>query len=391
MVMKFTNTKLATTVINVSNVSNDLNGAGMVFEYPLNNKEFPARIVFAVIPNLDNGGIGAATSDLVQKGIRVGTNITSDPEVVTNEEESTLGVDGKGGKSFTSSIASRTKKWVEKQAAFYGSVGEEPFHDLSLDVTTDEVRLYLPRAISINDAASYDTGFQLGTLGGVAEMALSSGNNVLGAITGSVIGTAVAEGKSFMGGSGMNAGMADILAQIRIAKMGDKGAAVAGGMTAASKVTTNPNTKAMFKDVPLRSFSFSFTLIPSTAREAQEINNIVKLFRTELYPTTLSAGKVRVGYKFPNRFKITLKSGISKAEKDKRRELPDIISNDVTAGFNDNLGVRFLPCYLTAFGAVYNAGSSLLHNDGQFNQVDITLAFTETRALTKADVRDGGY
>ena len=55
------------------------------------------------------------------------------------------------------------------------------------------------------------------------------------------------------------------------------------------------------------------------------------------------------------------------------------------------MGVRFLPCYLTSFGAVYNAGSSLVHSDGQFNQVDISLAFTETRALTKADVRDGGY
>ena len=124
-------------------------------------------------------------------------------------------------------------------------------------------------------------------------MALTDGNNVLGAVTGSVIGTALAEGKAFMGGSGMAPGMADILAQKRIAKMGASGAAIAGGMTAASKITTNPNTKAMFTDVPLRSFSFSFTLIPTTARESSEIENIVKTFRMELYPTTLSAGKVR--------------------------------------------------------------------------------------------------
>ena len=55
------------------------------------------------------------------------------------------------------------------------------------------------------------------------------------------------------------------------------------------------------------------------------------------------------------------------------------------------MGVRFLPGYLTSFGAVYNAGSAVVHRDGKFKQVDISLAFTETRALTKADVRDGGY
>ena len=41
--------------------------------------------------------------------------------------------------------------------------------------------------------------------------------------------------------------------------------------------------------------------------------------------------------------------------------------------------------------AVYNSNSAGMHRDGRFNQVDISMAFTETRALTKADIRDGGY
>lgn len=331
-------------------------------EYPLNNKEFPARIVFAVIPNTNEGGIAAAAANLIGQGIDIADSFTE-----SEGDDQTLIQKGKD-------IYERGKAAVQEAIAFYGDIKEEPAHNGDLDKTTDEVRLYLPRAIAINDTATYDTAFQLGTIGGVAEMALTSGTNVLGAVAGSAIGTAWSEGKAFMGGSGMTPGMADILAQKRIAKMGASGQAIAGGMTAASKVTTNPNTKAMFKDVPLRSFSFNFTLIPTSVREADEIENIIKLFRTELYPTTLSAGKIRVGYKFPNRFKITLKSGIKGRKKSERP-----------------MSVKFLPTYLTNFGAVYNAGSSLLHEDGRFNQVDITLGFTETRALTKADVRGGGY
>ena len=64
---------------------------------------------------------------------------------------------------------------MKEQAAFYGSVGEEEAYNGDLDLTTDEVRLYLPRAIAVNDGANYDTGFQLGTIGGVAEQALTGG------------------------------------------------------------------------------------------------------------------------------------------------------------------------------------------------------------------------
>ena len=355
----------ATTMVYAENFGK----GGEVYEYPLNNKEFPARIIFAVIPNIEKGGVAAATSNLVTAGINQGEKLISGEATKSASDDGLPELSPERAKA--KSLTEQTTGWLKKQAAFYGSVGEEDAHNGDLDLTTDQVRLYLPRAIAVNDGANYDTGFQLGTIGGVAEQALMGGTNVLGAIAGSVAGTAIAEGKAFMSPSSLNPGMADILAQKRIAKMGASGQAIAGGMTAASKITTNPNTKAMFKDVPLRSFSFNFTLIPTTARESMEIENIVKLFRTELYPTTLSAGKVRVGYEFPNRFKISVKTNAKQKAK--------------------NAKIKFLPSYLTSFGAVYNAGSSLLHSDGSFNQVDISLAFTESRALTKADVRGGGY
>lgn len=350
------------------------------YQYPLNNKEFPARVVFKVIPNIDTGGVVGAAVNLVEAGISTGTDAVKHvTETVNNEQPDVNEIQNLGKQKNNIVVSSartgiqRTRSWIDQQAAFYGSVAEEPAYDETMDVTADECHLYLPRAINVTDTATYDTGFQLGVIGGVAEQALTEGRNVLGAVAGATLGGAIAEGRSFMSGTNMGSGVADILAQKRIAKMGATGEAIAGGMTAASKVTTNPNTRAMFKDVPLRAFGFGFTMIPTSSREADEVENIVKFFREQLYPTTLSAGKVRVGYKFPNRFKIQLRHGF---EEGRRR---------------GELGVKFLPCYLTSFAATYNQNSPMIHADGQFNQVDITLSFTESRALTKADVRDGGY
>jgi hypothetical protein len=138
-------------------------------------------------------------------------------------------------------------------------------------------------------------------------------------------------------------------------------------MQAATKVTTNKNARTFFQDVPMRSFGFSFSLIPTSQTEAQEIEKIVKLFREELYPEVIALDGIRVGYKFPNRFKIRLKNG------------------------KDKIGLKFLPVYMTNFTAVYNSNSPMMHVDSKFNQVDISMNFTEDRPMTKADVRDGGY
>jgi len=354
-------------------------------QYPLENpNEYGARIRFSVIPN-ESVSITSKTVEGLKSVVGAGesarkylteTSTTEETEGRGDfREPSTGNRTYLGSRSVSRQLFTSAKEWIAQQKAFYGSVGEIPAFDDTNLKTTDRVSLYLPRAIAIQDGVEYDTGFQLGTIGGVAEQALSSGASVMGAITGSAVGSALAEIDAFRSGSNMSSGVADILAQKRIAKMGATGEAVAGGMQAASKVTTNPNTRAMFKDVRLRNFSFAFSLIPTSFKEAEEIENIIKLFRTELYPTTLAAGQIRVGYKFPNRFKI------------------DIVSTD-PGDMNDSqkpVKLKFLPVYMTAFNATYNANSPLMMPGVKFNQADITMSFTETRALTKSDIRDGGY
>lgn len=334
------------------------------YEYPLDNKdEYSARIIFKVIKK-DNKSTVNAVQTLLDQAVDFEKTMSESSATENKLGDDFLSVSGQGA-----AVARKTGTTdKERLTALYGDIsGATAFSEKHIK-TKDEIKLYLPRGIQVNDQVEYDTGFQLGMIGGITEQAMTDGGGVIASLAGAALGTGVGAAKAFMGGSGLSPGAADLLAQKVASNFGATGQAIAGGIKTASGITTNPNTRAIFRDVPLRSFGFNFSLIPTSEKEAREIERIVKVFRTELYPTTLVAGGVRIGYEFPNQFLIKIKH-----------------KN------NQDVNLRFLPVYLQSFNATYNANSPLMHVDGRFNQVDIAMQFTETRALTKADVEDGGY
>ena len=259
------------------------------------------------------------------------------------------------------------------QNAFYGGAPKSapPFSEESLNLNTDSrIQLYLPRAIQIQDTVSYDNNFQLGLIGGAIEAGLApDGGGGVGAALGA-IGNEVSGIKNTILGrtGGMSEAAAGILSGKIAAKIPFIGDQAAGAVRSATGLTTNPNVRAIFKDVPIRNFSFAFQLIPTSQNEAIVIEDIIKTFRTELYPVALRAGGVNIGYRFPNRFLIK-----------------------VRYNHNDIAGIKFLPVYLQSFNATYNSATGGMHSDGRFSGVDISMAFTETRALHKEDVETGGY
>ena len=236
-------------------------------------------------------------------------------------------------------------------------------------LTSKKIQLYLPKAITIADAATYDNNFQLGLIGGAIEGglrrgqgALRAGTEALAAEGGGIINTLTGRA------GGINPDLAAILATKVAAATPIVGDAAAGAISGTTRTAINPNTRALFKNVPIRNFAFQFSLLPTSQQEAIEVENIIQAFREELYPTALEAAGVQIGYKFPNRFQIKIKYNERNIQ-----------------------GIKFLPVYLQSFQAVYNSNSAGMHRDGRFNQVDINMNFTETRALNKADIRDGGY
>jgi hypothetical protein len=111
-------------------------------------------------------------------------------------------------------------------------------------------------------------------------------------------------------------------------------------------------------------------MIATSAAEADQIKNIVKFFRQELYPEkiTLGENKVPIGYKFPNVFQI-----------------------DVKNQFGRDAAHKIQRCYLRDVQTSYNATGNGLLTDGNFIEVDISLSFQEVSALDKNKVRDEFY
>ncbi|MEK9699896.1 MAG: hypothetical protein VW270_29220, partial [Candidatus Poseidoniales archaeon] len=125
--------------------------------------------------------------------------------------------------------------------------------------------------------------------------------------------------------------------------------------------TANPHKRSVFRDVGLRSFNFSFTMMPASAADASASEDIVQFFREHLYPERLGG----LLYKFPDKFDIEFKYA----------------GQDVAS--------KLLPCYLTSVNTIYNPQSTSFHTDGSFTSIQIDLQFQEEATLDKKLVEDG--
>ena len=130
----------------------------------------------------------------------------------------------------------------------------------------------------------------------------------------------------------------------------------------ATRIASAPNQRTLFKEVQIRQFAFTFKLIANSSEEAEQIKNIIKFFRQELYPEMLTVGdnKVPIAYKFPNVFSIKVKNQ-----------------------FGGDAASKIQRCYLRDVQTSYNATGNGLLEDGNFIEVDISLSFQEVKALDK--------
>lgn len=227
------------------------------------------------------------------------------------------------------------------------------------------VNLYMPQQIQFRDAASYNN-INLGAVGAMAEAGVAggmNGNTAAAAVQGGIQGLkAMFQGQQSMGGEALSR----VIAAGVASKINDTAGGIARGTT---RTTINPNARTLFEAPIIREFNFTFRLIPSSRQEAEEINKIVKYFRSELYPTEifLEQGGVSVGYEFPKQFQITLLH--------RGQEIPN---------------TKILPCYLTSCSTTHNPTQMGMFYNGQnagyFNETTIDLVFREVRALSKFDV-----
>ena len=229
--------------------------------------------------------------------------------------------------------------------------------------TNKTVTMYMPAGVQITDAVQFDNA-NLGMKGASVEAGLRGGEfSAAGAAARMMnpIGEINAVRNAIAGDA--SGGLTRTLAAAAAQKFG--GGATNAVVRSGLQVAVNPNTRSVFQGVPLREFNFTFKMLPLSHDENMEIHKIIKFFRSELYPESIGAGAVSVGYEFPNQFLI------HSSYKNKQR------------------GPQFLPCYLRSISTSYNATSASFYSDGLFSEVDLSLTFVEVRAMTKADVQRG--
>lgn len=317
-----------------------------MMKYPLEDQDdFQGRIVFEAWTQkgIDGEAALAAAKQLLKEQKRNFKTLLGDDNTTTG----TTGVTNEEKIPFIKNCGQKT----DTKSKTTSSVNSMP--------TGRAVQLYLQPSLQFQSAANYGP-VDMGVLGTAVEAGINSGGGMLA----SAYNAVKTQGMSLIDGL-LDEFKSDAgrVALARVAQYAPD--FVEQGVRAANQVVVNPNTRLMFNNMGLRMFAFTFKMVPKSADEAKEIENIIKFFREEQHPEAITVGGIKAGYKFPNKFKITMYYGSKVLEP------------------------RIGMCYLQAVNVTYNGSSMAMHQDGKFSEYELTLTFSEERAIDKQDIKDG--
>lgn len=251
------------------------------------------------------------------------------------------------------------QKEKQENEAFKGELGVTT----SYVPGASQVSLYMPQALNIQDRVEYDTP-ELGARGAGVLSAINNAGS---------LGSAAAAALSQTFAPMTDLFNSDLTGQAaRLAASRASSAFLPRDLAAAAQiglqVKVNPNQRTLFSGVTIRPFTFQYDFIATSRAEAEQVNKIIRFFRTELYPSTFgqSETSIPLGYKFPNLFEVKFRWGASEMN------VP-----------------QPLLCYLRDVQTTYNPGSMTFHADGNATHIQMTLLFQEFRALTKEDIEKG--
>ena len=227
-----------------------------------------------------------------------------------------------------------------------------------------KIQLYLPISFQQNDSFSI-AGTELGILGaGILAGTSNTGSLMSG------IGQGISSGFGSIVDLAAN-NMSGLQAATVMSRLARKlPEEVGSAFNIAAGVTVNPNLRSTFKGVNLREYAFQFKFLPKSDIEANEVEQIIRLFREYAYPEVISLGGVAAGYRFPDLFKIDVRVQMGE-------------------GGDTRVGNRIKDCYLRSVSTNYNPTSMTFHTDGKPVEIDLSLSFVEETTLSRKDIKDG--
>lgn len=240
------------------------------------------------------------------------------------------------------------------------------------DKTSPMVHMFVPLSMAFSDTIQYE-GAALGAAPAAFANAVARGDGSASAMLKGIGEGAMSAINTVLNGTeGMSNDAARLAASRTIQSIPLVKGAFGNAAAFSFQVSVNPNTRALFKGVTLREFTFNFNMIANSQREAEQIEAIVKHFRYKMYPSIFDPFAIEgnltspFAYKFPDLFKIDFRLGNT------RLKVPKIH-----------------PCYLRNVQVTYNPTGATFHRDGRANETNITLSFMEFRALSQRDIAVG--
>jgi hypothetical protein len=326
-------------------------------KYPLEDTDYKARVIFSLNEDKPTGANNLNVFAAQTKKLRGDLEVLKGQARELNEEN------GDGDKDEElQKLLLKERELREQIRSYEGLEKQSNSTRQSIPITTSSISLYLPLGLAFRDNVTYEN-FDLGAAGASMEAGLGFAESMVKGL-GSFVSQLT---------SGDNGDLAKLAGVQLASKFGSFGAESQAVSKLAGGVTLNPNSRILFKQPNIREFTFAFKMIAKSKKEAREINEIIKLLRTELYPDEITANvgdaSISLGYKFPNKFNIAFE-----------------YDGDKIPGL-----AKIKPCYLRDVSTTFNASQMAMHEDGNFMEVDMTLSFQETKALVRKDVSEGGF
>ena len=152
-----------------------------------------------------------------------------------------------------------------------------------------------------------------------------------------------------------------------LAAVGMDSIGVAIDATRAKRMQTgmNPQEFMLFKASNARQFSFTFNFLPKSGAESNAAIDIIKYFRTRMYPTVAANDLM---YKFPEVFTIDFRS----IEEDAIPKIAESALTNATITYNPN-------------------SMSYFKQGNRPVEIGLTLSFQELMPLTSENIEEGGF
>ena len=321
---------------------------GNMYQYPLDlgsigNKHFISFFVRVRKAAKITQGKSKDVGKVAQKSEQVDADPTEIPTNSTNDEAQQL---------------SKSLEAAAKRAQGKPHDGKSITQKLAPTVrTTNSVALYFPPTVTQSYTVKYgETELGVGA---------TTGADIIGGFSNMDVENFKKAGGKFM--EGLKTGITSMAIGALENVPGFLGSkAVFGIMRGVVKV---PKMEVTFEGVGKRSFSYSFTFTPSSQLEADEIQNIIQLFRENSAPDYTDG--LGIEMTIPNTFDIAYYAGA------------------VENGYMHRIG----ECYLESVAVTYGGDKMTFHrpNTAGASPTRITMAlnFKELQTVTKSLIQQG--